>query len=172
MSVPHNKLTFLWEIWSWVLKSPEIDSSLLSTLNLNLTWREDLMYWAAERKKNWFSFFLFFKYIISPRMRNIVLASNLLYLAPIRDKSSKHKWFCFLRFKICSTFVSKLAKTFRKIHGSVLSARIETLFAINFVLRMLLFLPPESVTVQTAANEASVISFQNINLPIKAEANN
>lgn len=41
-------------------------------------------------------------------MRNIILASNLLYLAPIRDNSSKHKWFCFLRFKINSSLVWKV----------------------------------------------------------------
>lgn len=36
---------------------------------------------------------------------------------------------------------------------------------------LLLFLPPDGMAVQTAANEANVISFKNINLEIKAEAN-
>lgn len=54
------------------------------------------------------------KYIISPSTGNIILASNLLYLAAIRGNSSKHKWFCFLRFKINSSLVWKLSQNLHR----------------------------------------------------------
>lgn len=47
-------------------------------------------------------------------MRNIFLASNLVYLAPIRDNSSKHKWFHFLTFKINSSLVWKVGQDLQK----------------------------------------------------------
>lgn len=53
-------------------------------------------------------------YIISPSTGNIILASNLLYLAPIRGNSSKHKWFCFLRFKINSSLVWKFSQNLHR----------------------------------------------------------
>lgn len=56
----------------------------------------------------------FIKNIISPRMRDFFRVSNLVYLAPIRDNSSKHKWFRFLTFKINSSLVRKVSQNLKK----------------------------------------------------------
>lgn len=50
-------------------------------------------------------------------MRNIFLASNLVYLAPIRDNSGKRKWFRFLTFKINSSLAWRVSQNLGKRGG-------------------------------------------------------
>lgn len=71
----------------------------------------------------------FIKNIISPRMRDFFRVSNLVYLAPIRDNSSKHKWFRFLTFKINSSLVRKVSQNLKKkkkILGLVFFTRVSS----------------------------------------------
>lgn len=92
--------------------------------------------------------------------RNIFLTFNLIYLAPIRDNSSKRKWFRFLTFKINSSLVHKVSQNKKTlgwaIHWySVLQVTSPSVCLINYERLSFKSRPFSSQTKQRAAARRS-----------------